>query len=235
MHPFRSPRRSLRIALAALVGLAGCTPQVENDLLNPPPAPPSACTAIDTLVGCSAGAVAYACAGDRPDDGDIDLVCDDGVPGPIAGDSGGATTLYCCARYGQLASECVPATSVPGCGAESLGFSCTGEVSPDQVDPSIVCSGAVAGDAGAREYCCVPFDPAAGVCRCSTFDADAGACGTTGVGPCTSAGVGFDCAAGHSPSEIDPLLACEGASAGGDGGAAGDGGTGGASYCCRTP
>jgi hypothetical protein len=212
--------RKYALGAVALLTLIGCTTQTQDDFTSSPPGPPASCTAIDALPGCGAGSVSYACAGDRPDDGDTNLVCDDGVPGP--GEDGAATTLYCCAPYGQWASECVPATDVPGCGAESLGFSCSGAVTPDQVDTSIVCSGALAGDGGTHDYCCVPFEQSAATCRCSTFDVDAGLCGSTTAGPCGTE-IGFDCAPGHTPVEVNPLLECP----------VSDAGAG--AYCCKTP
>jgi hypothetical protein len=188
--------------------------------------PPSTCTQVTALAGCIGNARSYACASGRPDDGDPDLVCDRGVPG-IAGTGGVAKTLYCCAPYGQGASDCAPA-AVAGCGADSLGFACTGAASPDQVDSSLVCSGAVARSGSTVDYCCVPFDSTSGVCRCGSFDDDAGTCGLTPTS-CSGAAIGFACAAGHTPAEINSNLSCNGAS--GDAGEVSAGGT----FCCTTP
>ncbi len=213
--------RHRALAAIALLALAGCTTQTQDNFTNPPPGPPASCRTVAPLAGCASGSVSYACAGGGPDETDMNLVCDDGVPGPVGdGDGGAATTLYCCARYGRWASECVAALDVPGCGAESLGFSCKGAVTPDQVDTSIVCSAAIARDGGPSAYCCVPFDQSAAACRCSTFDEDAGLCGSTAAGACGT-GVGFDCAPGHTPVEGNPLLACAASDAG--------------ATCCTTP
>jgi hypothetical protein len=206
-------------AMAALdLALGGCTTSTQDNFTNPPPGPPATCAPIATLTGCSAGSISYSCTSDRPDDGDTSLVCDDGTPGV-----GGSETLFCCAPYGQWATECVPATRVPGCGAQSLGFACAGESSPDQVDPSLVCSRAIAGDAGARDFCCVSVDQSSAICRCSSFDPDAGTCGSA-LSSCAGAAIGFDCAAGHDPTDLNAVLAC----------AAPDGGSAGA-FCCETP
>jgi hypothetical protein len=208
--------------LAALavfdLALGGCTTAAQDNFTNPPPGPPSTCVQAGALAGCSAGSLSYSCTSDRPDDGDTNLVCDDGAPGVAGG-----ATLYCCAPYGQWATECVPAPDVAGCGAQSFGFACSGESSPDQVDPSLVCSQAIDGDAGVRDFCCVSADQSSVVCRCSSFDEDAGACGSAPSG-CAGAAIGFACAAGHDPTELNAVLAC----------AAPDGGSAGA-FCCETP
>jgi hypothetical protein len=212
-------------SLVALSALGACTTETQDNFTNPPPGPPATCTPVPALEGCTAGSVSYSCSSDRPDHGDTNLVCDDGTPGIGGGDSGtSGTTLYCCAPYGQWATECTPA-SVAGCGAQSIGFSCAGETSPDQADTSLVCSLALKGDGGASEYCCVSFPQSSGVCRCSSFDDDAGTCGVAPTG-CSGAAIGFTCAAGHTPDELNPLLACDGNGP--------DGGTGGG-YCCETP
>jgi hypothetical protein len=215
-------RLSAIVSVAALaafeIALGGCTTSTQDNFTNPPPGPPSTCAQVAVLTGCSAGSISYSCTSDRPDDGDTNLVCDDGAPGV-----GGSATLYCCAPYGQWATECVPATRIPGCGARSFGFACAGESSPDQADPSLVCSQAIEGDAGTRDFCCVSADPSSGVCRCSSFGDDAGACGFAPSG-CPGATIGFDCAAGHDPTELNAALAC----------AAPDGGSVGA-FCCEMP
>jgi hypothetical protein len=226
MSPFMRPKNTTSsvpfrsLAALAALALAGCTSTTKDNFTNPPPGPPSSCAQVAALAGCSAGALSFSCSSDRPDDGDTNLVCDRGTPG-----DDGSSTLYCCAPYGQWATECVPASDVPGCGAQSLGFACTGETAPDQVDVSLVCSQAIRSTSGVTDYCCVPADQASGICRCASFDEDAGACGTASTG-CSGASIGFTCAAGHSPVDVNPVLAC-------DGGAPDAGGAG--SYCCQTP
>jgi hypothetical protein len=223
-------RNARSILVAGLFGLAGCTTSTTDNFTNPPPGPPSTCKQISALAGCAAGGASYVCTSDRPDDGDTDLVCDRGLPG-----LGGATS-YCCAYYGQWASDCAPA-SVAGCGAESIGFSCTGETTPDESDPYLACSGALApGDAGAAvDYCCVLFDPSSALCECASFDDDAGLCGVAeSATGCAGAAIGLACVPGHTPTEVNPRLDC--AAHGADGGAAPtDGGLAGPAYCCNTP
>jgi hypothetical protein len=237
-------RDTALLLFSALAGLAACTSQTTDNFTNPPSGPPSTCAPITAFAACGAGGVSYSCSSDRPDDGDSDLVCDQGTPGA------GGTTSYCCAAYGQWASECAPAV-VPGCGARSFGFACRGVTSPDEADPDLVCSAPLSepDGGGEKEYCCVLFDPSPSVCQCASFDDSALLCGVhaTETG-CPGATVGFNCAPGHSPSEVNPLLACP--APGVDGGAgtpdagtgpsegsvAGpDGGLAGASYCCSTP
>jgi hypothetical protein len=213
----------LAASVAGLVGLTGCTAATQDNFTNPPPGPPPSCTQVPALSGCTEGALSYSCTKDRPDDGDTNLVCDEGAPG--VGFEGGVPTLYCCVPYGQWASECSPSTHVPGCGAESLGFSCSGQTSPDQVDTSLVCSQALQGDGGVKDYCCVSFNQSSGVCRCSSFDEDAGLCGATDtVAACSGGTIGFTCAGAHTPTEVNPLLACTSPDRGSD-----------SAYCCQTP
>lgn len=210
-------RFALTATMALSVVAGACTAGTQGSSASPPPEPPATCSPVSATSGCIAGSLSYSCTGDRPDDGDPDLVCDDGTPG-----AGGAT-LYCCAPYGQWATGCAPGPSLPGCGAESIGFSCTGATSPDQADTSLVCSAPSAGEGAARDYCCVSFEPSSAICRCASFDEASGMCGGTQPA-CGAAAIGFACAPGHTPAEVNPLLDC----------AAVDGGRG-AAYCCRTP
>ncbi len=212
---------SLSASFAGLLGLVACTAATEDNFTNPLPGPPPSCTQVPALAGCSEGSLSYSCANNRPDDGDTNLVCDQGTPGVDF--EGGVPTLFCCAPYGQWASECTP-TTVPGCGAESLGFSCSGETSPDQVDTSLVCSQAVPNSSGMNDYCCISFNQSSGVCRCASFDEVAGMCGVAAVVGCSGATIGFTCAVGHAPTEANPLLACSPP----DGGSM-------SAYCCQTP
>jgi hypothetical protein len=206
------------VAAVASIAIAACTTSTEDNFTNPPPGPPASCTAIPAQAGCIEGALSFSCASDRPDDGDSDLVCDRGSPGL------GAATVYCCAPYGQWATLCTPNPTVPGCGGEALGFSCAGPATPDEVDPSLVCSGAIAADGGGADYCCVSADQAAPFCRCASFDEDAGLCGAGAESTCAGGSIGFTCTGGHTPVEVNPILHC----ARPDGGAAG-------AFCCETP
>jgi hypothetical protein len=216
----RLRRASLLAFLVGLLGHAGCTAATQDNFTNPPGPPPS-CTQVQALAGCTEGSLSYSCTTARPDDGDTNLVCDRGTPG--VGFEGGAPTLFCCAPYGQWASECAP-SNVAGCGAESFGFSCSAGTSPDQVDTSLVCSEAVPSPGGTSDYCCISFSQSSGVCRCASFDQGLGTCGGAASTSCPGASVGLSCASGHRPTEVNPVLVCS----------APDGGSVGA-YCCQTP
>jgi hypothetical protein len=209
-----------RVSFACLFSLAGCTATTTDNFTNPPPGPPPTCGQVSALAGCVGGARSYSCTSGRPDDGDTNLVCDLGAPGIVErADGGSETVLYCCTVYGQWASECTTA-AVAGCGTQSIGLSCAGESSPDEVDPFLVCSAALAGSDGTTDYCCAPFDPSSAVCRCGSFDEDAGLCGGAVATGCSGAAISFACAGAHTPAEVNPLLHCDG-----------DGGV----YCCQTP
>jgi len=221
-NPSPIARMALWTSFASLLALEGCTVATADNFTNPPPGPPPTCTQVPALPGCTDGSLSYSCTRDRPDDGDTNLVCDDGTPG--VGFEGGVPTLFCCAPYGQWASECVPATAVPGCGAESLGFSCSGEVSPDQVDTSLVCSQAIPGSGNRNDYCCISFNQASGTCRCTSLDAETGTCGGAAVAGCSGAAIAFTCSSGHAPGEVNPLLACSMPEGGSE-----------SAYCCQTP
>ncbi len=130
---------TLRFLLS--LGLAACTAETNDNFTNPPPGPPATCTANPAVVGCTGGSVGYACAGDRPDDGDTSLVCSDGTPGAAG------MTIYCCAPYGQYWSDCTVDTSIAGCVGDSFGFRCSGPESPDEADAALACSaGAASGE-----------------------------------------------------------------------------------------
>jgi hypothetical protein len=218
----RGLRFVVTLALAGGCFVTACTAATQDNFQNPPAGPPASCSLAPAMTGCTAGAVAYSCAGGRPDDGDGAIVCDDGTPGDGGADAG--STLYCCAPYAQWATECTPRTTIAGCGAQSIGFSCAGGTAPDEADTAIVCSGAIESAEGAHDYCCVPFDQANAVCRCASFDPTSKLCGLSPTG-CAGSAVAFACAAGHTPSEINPLLGC----------AQPDGGGAGNTFCCEAP
>ena len=88
------------VAIALGLAVAACTTQTKDNFTNPPPGPPSSCTQVTALEGCTAGSLSFSCTSDRPDDGDTDLVCDDGAPG-VAG-----ATVFCC----SLLHEATPVT-----------------------------------------------------------------------------------------------------------------------------
>ena len=195
-------RRPLLTASVLLsLGLADCTSTTTDNFQNPPAGPPATCTVNTAVVGCTGGSVGYTCAGDRPDDGDNNLVCDDGTPGAVG------MTIYCCAPFGQYWNDCTLFTSVPGCVGESFGFSCAGPESPADADSSLACSAGTMSDEGATLYCCnsVVLPPACAADRT--------------VQGCEGSTIGYSCAGGATPTQLDPSLACT----------PGDGGGG---FCC---
>lgn len=191
-------RRLLLTASVPLsLGLADCTSTTTDNFQNPPQGPPMSCAVNTAVAGCTGGSVGYTCASDRPDDGDSNLVCDDGTPGAIG------MTVYCCAPFGQYWNDCTLFTSVPGCVGESFGFSCAGPESPSDADASLACSGGTMSDEGAMLYCCnsVVLPPAC-------------AANPTVTG-CEGASIGYSCAGGATPTQLDAALACTPGSAGG--------------------
>ena len=156
--------------------ICSCQVTTQDNFQNPPPGPPDACTQIAAMPGCDQGSVAYSCVDDRPDDGDINLVCSDGTPGALG------ATLYCCAPFSQSNTECAPDLALVGCSGVAIGFSCSGGVSPSDADPTIACSAAQNGG----EYCCNTAQPIE----------------TCAVDPsvtCTDFGVGYSCADASAP------------------------------------
>ena len=141
----------MRYFLSSVLAIAACQTSTTDNFQNPQPGPPATCAPIASVAGCDGGSRSYSCSSDRPDDGDVDLVCSAGSPGPLG------ATLYCCAPYEQSSSECAPDPALAGCGGVAIGFACTGEVSPSDADPSIACSAALV-DGSASDYCCNTAD-----------------------------------------------------------------------------
>jgi hypothetical protein len=161
-----------------------CTVSTTDNFQNPPPPPPSTCAPSDTVLGCTAGSIGYACTSDRPDDGDTNLVCS-------AGRAGANGALFCCVPFGQSFNECTTDTTVVGCADPGFGFSCAGAVGPADVDARLACSNAI----GAG-YCCVAGDVSP-----SCAPAPGAACG--------GASIGFSCSASASPGDDDAPVACD--------------------------
>jgi|HubBroStandDraft_6_1064221.scaffolds.fasta_scaffold12275_3 hypothetical protein len=165
----------MRIAILILV--ASCQVTTTDNFVNPPPGPPATCATVAAMPGCDQGSVAYSCAGDRPDDGDADLVCSNGTPGALG------ATLYCCAPISQYYTQCIPDTTITNCSGVAIGFACSGGVTPSDADPTIACSAELGGDG---EYCCNTAQPIE----------------TCAVDPsvtCAGVAVGYSCADGSTP------------------------------------
>jgi hypothetical protein len=189
-------RRPILVTAPLLLAAApwACTAQTSDDFENPPPGPPASCAAAPSVTGCEGGSVGYTCAGDRPDHGDTNLVCDDGAPGAAG------ATIYCCAPYGQYWSDCTVDTAVEGCVGESFGFRCSGPESPGEADATLACSAGTK-SGGDTLYCCnsLTLPPTCTAC----VNDDGSACAG-----CDGAAIPYTCAAGTRPSDLDPRLVC---------------------------
>jgi hypothetical protein len=185
------------------VKLRPWTEETNDNFVNPPPGPPADCTPSAAVAGCAGGSQGYVCTGDRPDDGDTNLVCSDGAPGAAG------TTIYCCAPYGQYWSDCTVDTTIQGCVADAFGFRCTGPEGPADADTSLACTAGTASGSDTL-YCC-------------NSAALAPTCAPDPTISCASPAIGYSCTEDDSPSRSSASLAC-------DVGAAGTAGT--TQHCC---
>jgi hypothetical protein len=178
-------------AWLALPILLACNETSSNNFTTQ--APPDTCTPQADVTGCNSGETGYACTGSQaPDDGDNELVCDDGSPGASG------TTLYCCLTYAQRYSDCSADDGISGCQG-GYGFSCTGATSPDMADTFLGCkktSGDIEPDGGGPgTYCCLSVTtPASCVPRPSLA--------------CDGASVGYACTGTDTPDSIDTSVVC---------------------------
>jgi len=181
--------------LLLLAGVAACTSQTNDNFENPPPGPPATCATSAAVPGCEGGSLGYVCTAGRPDAADTNLVCSDGTPGAAG------STIYCCAPYGQYWSECTVDTGIPGCVGNSFGFRCSGPETPGEADTSLACS---AGTPSGSDmlFCCNSAVLAPTCAPDPTIEA------------CLSPSIGYACAAGTTPADLDPALQCRAVSAG---------------------
>jgi hypothetical protein len=110
-------------------------------------------------------------------------------------------------------SPCSPDSTVTGCVAGSVGYSCTGSDTPNQVDGSLSCSQATAGNAGSSLYCCTTIG-GTGTCAPDST-----------VTSCGASGTGYSCTGTETPSQVYPSLACGPGTAGNAGSTV---------YCCAS-
>jgi hypothetical protein len=190
------PRRNPLVAVVALLVPAlasACQSNTNDNFENPPPPPPSTCAVDAAVADCAGGSVGYVCTSDRPDHGDTNLVCSDGIPGAPGTPP---TTLYCCAPYGQYWSDCTVDTTIAGCVGTSFGFRCSGPESPSDADGALACDTGTA-SGGDTLYCCnsAVLPP--------TCAAD------TNV-RCGGVSIGYSCGGSASPETADAGLACAG-------------------------
>jgi hypothetical protein len=107
----------------------------------------SSCNVDTTLTSCGDVSTGYRCTGGiTPTDTDATLDCGDGV------DGGDGTAAFCCIQFSS--TTCMADSEVVGCTGGSYGFSCTSTATPDQEDPSLVCSDPIPGTDGKSLYCC---------------------------------------------------------------------------------
>src|SRR5579863_2972465 len=166
-----------------LLGGAGCSASVTVDT----------CSASSSVV-CNPGEDGFSCTGSATPAA-ADGTCS---AGPSAGD-------YCCSSGGAtivITTGCSMDSSVAGCASPSTGYSCTGTVPPDEMDPTLSCSIGVVDPTVAADlvYCCLTGE-----------DFKAGTCGQddTITSICTTPGsYGFKCAAMDSPDQTDASLTC---------------------------
>ncbi|MGH7435489.1 MAG: hypothetical protein ACRENE_07425 [Polyangiaceae bacterium] len=95
---------------------------------------------------------------------------------------------------GTEAPGCTPDSTVTGC-TGSAGFSCNTGATPDQADPSLVCSDGVPGGRGLTLFCCLQFQSSS--------------CGPDPtVQNCPGSSIGFSCTGSQTPEDTDPSLTC---------------------------
>jgi hypothetical protein len=104
-----------------------------------------------SVASCVGGSYGFSCAGtDTPDQTDPSLTCSIGVVS-------GSDTLFCClsSQYSWTAGTCGPDDTIGTCQPGSFGFKCAASDTPDQTDPTLVCStGVPDADGISTDFCC---------------------------------------------------------------------------------
>jgi hypothetical protein len=191
------------LSLAGLLAMPACTAT-----LNETPASGGDCAQDTSVVGCVGDSKGYSCSGVvRPDQRNAALSCSAGAAGAAG------STLYCCVDVAFASNTCSADVTVVGCGGTALGFSCQGDVRPDQTDSSLVCSQGAQGSGGETLYCCAPFTASASTCAQDTS-----------VQGCGGSAVGFSCTGSIRPETVNGSLVCTAGTAAG----------GITPYCCDT-
>jgi len=160
----------------------------------------ASCAANPSVTGCQGGSMGYSCTGGATPNASLN--CGGGVPGP-SGD-----TNYCC---GGAAGSCMQDATVSGCSGTSKGYSCTGALSPNATDSTLVCSVGTAGASGGTSYCCLTN--ASTTCKQDST-----------VQGCSGNSYGFSCSGADTPAQANSSLTCST-------GTAGNGGL--TLYCCQ--
>lgn len=156
------------------------------------------CVQDTSVTGCNGASTGYSCTGSVPPDStDLTLECSVGVPDPTSG----STTDYCCLTGDTFVSgTCEADAAVADCAGGSYGFSCVGTNTPDQTDPTLVCSDG-APDGSNTDFCCLVMQDSSSSCA-----PDASV-----TSRCTAPGsFGFKwTSAMDDPMALDPSLTCE--------------------------
>lgn len=188
---------SLTPLVAALI--AGCTVTTNSDDTA------NHC-GLDSTVSCPSPSLGYSCTGvARPTDTDASLNCG-------GGEAVGSETTYCCSATTVAQNTCSTDPSITSCGAAATPYTCSGNVTPNSLDPSQNCGSGVPGPNGTFSYCCSSTLPISSAC---TVDTSLTSCGNVSTG--------YRCTGTVIPTDTDPTLVC------GDGV---DGGNGDEAYCC---
>src|SRR5258708_16049490 len=136
-----TPRLFVPAGLVIFCAVAGCSATTAGPSGN-------GCTPDSNVSNCTA--MGYSCSGANAPDKDMaSLACNAGVMG-----NGGSTDYCCLSGFAFSPSTCGADHAVPGCSADSYGFSCAGTNTPDQIDSSLSCSSSGAGSGGSTRFCC---------------------------------------------------------------------------------
>lgn len=150
--------------------------------------PQDTCVIDESITSCGDEATPYTCSGAATPD-TSSLYCGGGAPGPDG------TVSYCCSTAGPIESDCTVDTSITTCG-DTTAYTCTNDLLPTDVDPTLACGEGVPGDAaGTSSYCCFQFES-------TTCEPDPNVAG------CTDDSYGFSCTSTDSPEDEDGSLSC---------------------------
>jgi hypothetical protein len=156
----------------------------------------SDCTVDTSIVGCDAESFGFTCSGpEAPYEADASLACSEGTPS-------GGDTLYCC-NSAVVPPACV-ACQADGAGCSGASDCCSGRCGGQDAS---TCAPPTCGTNAPDEPCaCLADDQAcsAGVECCSQICLNH-ACLSVG---CPGPTIGYSCAGGATPEELDPALVC---------------------------
>ena len=178
-------------------------------------APPTGntCMQDSTVMGCTGSSIGFTCAGsDNPAQASPSLTCGAGV-------AGGAGMQYCCEPTATPTPTPTPTAmcavdAAVTCAAPTVGYSCTGGISPMQGNATLTCGqGTAEPDGTTLAYCC----------NTSTTPPTPACMADTTVTGCPMGSDGYTCTGGMSPETMSLLC-----------GTAMPGANGATSYCCTS-